>query len=300
MSDAIEAPAVDAAPEVPEGQTESKAEAVAESLAGGEKKAPEPKPAPKMHRVKVNGREIDVDEAELLESGKTATQIRRAAEERFAQAKRMLAEVEARQKKLTESPEDALSELLGGKEKFLALAEQALIRKLQLEQMDPHARAAMEARQALEAERKARMDIEQQIRDQQAQALQAQFAQEFDSQFTEALESHGLPRTPDTVRRMAQLQVKAIDMGLQLAPKDIAKIVRDDFVSEQASTLAHLSGDKLLAALGPELRKRIRAAEVASVKGKPAAAAAPAPKPADIPKRPMTQDEWREWMLRDA
>lgn len=297
MPDAIEAPVAPEAPAV-----DPKAEAAAAGISGEPKsetpKAPEPAPAQRLHKLKVSGREVEVPEDELIEAGKTAAQMRRAAAQQFEEAKRLRAEAEALKKRLTESPEDALAEALGGAEKVDALAEARLLRKLQLEQMNPDQRARLEAERALESERKARQKMEEDIKAREARALEQHMAQEFDARFTEALKENGLPKTPETVRRLAQLQRKALEMGLDLEPKRMARIILDDIAAEQSATLAQLEGERLLGALGPELRKRIRAAEVAAVKG----GGAPAPKPVapvqpERPKKALTQDEWREWML---
>jgi hypothetical protein len=82
---------------------------------------------------------------------------------------------------------------------------------------------------------------------------------------------------------MAQLAEKAIRMGLDLSMTDIARAVKQDYLTEQASSLSELSGNQLLQALGPELLKKVREADLA--RRQPVVRAA-VPPPASARPRP--------------
>lgn len=284
--------AADAAPVEPQEGQEGTTEAPA-----ADPKPPEPKPAPRTFKGRVNGREIDLSEDEVIQSGLTAAQMRRAASEQFQQAQKLRSEAEEMRKALQSDPIKAFEKELGGNGKFRELAEKYLLEQLQLEQMDPNQRARMDAEQkAKEAERRVK-EMEDGQQRQKSEALQKQYAEHYDKEFSEALKGSQLPKTTETVRRMASLARKSVEMGLQLSAKDIAGLVRQDFVAEQAAVLSAMDGDAILSILGPETMKRIRTADLARVKGAPAAPVV-APKPVATRKAGepnphlMTRDEW--------
>lgn len=255
----------------------AKTEAPISGESSSTKEAP---PAPRKFKAKVNGRELELDESEVIQSGLTAAQMRRAASEQFEQAKAQRAEAEALRQRFAKDPVAVFEEMNPGQ--FRQIAEQYLIRQLQVEQMDPTQRALLQHQQALEAERAkvAKYEADQKSAAEEAQA--AQYRQQFDSEFSAALNECGLPKTAETVRRMAQLTGKALQMGLQLTSKDIASLVKQDFLEEQVKTLSGLDGEPLLAALGEGLLKKIRTADVAKIKAaKAVATQAPA-----IPSKP--------------
>jgi hypothetical protein len=263
MSEATSAPAA------PVASTEA---SPVDSAPGTEAKAPEaPKTPPRTFKAKVNGREVELSEDEVIQSGLTAAQIRRASQEKFDKAQKTYSEIEAWKRKAKDSPEELAYELFG--DRFDEIAEQRVIKRLQMEQMDPKDRELMRAKQELEAERKKRAEYEDGQKSQREAALQRQYAEKYNTEFAEALATSGLPKTTETVRRMAQLASKALSMGLDLTAKDLVPLVRDDLAKEHTSLFGGLKGDQLLAALGPALLKEIRAADLSRLsadKPKPA------------------------------
>jgi hypothetical protein len=304
MADApVVAPVASAAPQSSPSQIDAAPDAALAAPEGQELPKPEaPKPEPRRFKAKVNGRELDLSEDEVIESGLNAAQIRRAATAAFEEAKRSRAEYEALRRKVAESPEDALAELLGGHEKLDAIAEARLIRKLQLEQMDPNQRARMEAEQrAAEMEKRAK-SLEDQQRNAYAEAQRQHYAQQFDREFGEALSTSGLPKTTETVRRMATVAKSLVERGIEFSGKQLATLVRQDILAEQAAMLGGLDGATLMGLLGADAMKKLRQADIARVKAARPAPAAPAKQQPrhsesnDPNPHLLSVDEWRKKM----
>ena len=108
------------------------------------------------------------------------------------------------------------------------------------------------------------MREQQQTAQQEAQV--ATIRQQMDKDFGDALVGENLPKTTETVRRMAQVMRAYNERGVTLEPKQAAKMVRQDIMGESVGTLGALDGDKIIAMLGPETMKKIRAADVARVR----------------------------------
>jgi hypothetical protein len=261
-----------------------------------------PVQAPRKFKAKIHGKDVELDEQEVIEAGITAAQVRRAASQQFEEAKRLRAEAEALVKRFKDDPEGALAESLGGQDRVDELATQRLIRKLQLEGMDPRDRAVREAQAQAAAAEKKRLEYEEQIKGQEATRLQQHYAQQFNDLFTAALTAKSIPATTETMRRMAGYAKSGAAMGLSI--EDSARFavqhVKQDLAAEQASIFSGLKGPALLDALGPELLKEIRAADLARLKGGGAQPAKPVGTP--VPAKPaarnnpqlLSQEEWKK------
>ena len=269
--------------------------------------APPPKPAPRTFKAKVNGKEVELPEDEVIQSGLTAAQIRRAANEQFQQAQRARQEVEAFRQGLQQQGARFLMQQMGP-EAFKRMVIEAATEEMKREQMDPAQRALLEERQRRE-------QLEEQVRQSQAQQQQAreeqaaaQYRQQYDKEFGDALTSLNLPKTTETVRRMATLMRSYLQRQIELTPAQAAQMVREDLASESAGTLGQMEGARLIEFLGADVMKKIRAADIARVKGAKAnGAPAPTPTPTERSskqnkgpnKHLLTRDEWLKAMGED-
>jgi len=253
------------APETPAAPPEAVEGSVPQPKADA-KPAEPAKPAPRTFKAKVNGRDIELPEDEVIQSGLSAAQIRRAANEQFEAAHKARAEVEAFKNGLQTQGAKFLMQQMGP-EAFRNMVIQAATEEMKREQMDPQQRALLEERQRRE-------QLEEQIRAQQQQQVQAREAQivaslqqQYDQEFGKALADYHLPKTTETVRRMAGIMKAYNQRNVTLSPAEAAQMVREDIASESVGTLGQMDGARLIEMLGPEVMKKIRAADIARVKG---------------------------------
>lgn len=229
--------------------------------AGAPTPAPTPAQTQRMLKVKLDGKEIDVPESEVLagyQQGKVANQRFQEAAALKKQADEILAFGKA-------NPKEFLAKMGMNVRQW---AEEYLIKELEVEAMSPEQKKARENEDELrkykenekkDAERKKQAEID---------GLTNQKRQEFDVMFTQALTESGLPKTPFTVKRMAELQLINIKKKLELNAQQLAKLVKEDYAAEHKSLFGALDGDQLIEALGPELVKKLSKAQIAKLKSK--------------------------------
>lgn len=281
---------VDAKPEAPKADAAPLAE-----------KAPEPK---RTRKIKVNGADEEVDEESLILAGTRAKQIEQAARRQWEEAQAVKRELDGFRNTWEQDPVAALEKLGPAARQA---AEQFLLRELQREQVkaqDPEKFELM--RQAEEAKR-LRAQVEEAQRQQQEQQVKAQqehFAGVIDQEFAAVMKEANLPKTTESVRLLAQEAMRLADLGVPPTRDQlqaIVPIVREKIGKMAQSTLSGMEGEALLKFIGPDVRRRIRDAELALLKNSKKVSAPP-PGPAarpENPRRPLTQEEWRAKYMSD-
>ena len=227
------------------------------------------------HRVKINGKESEIDYNELVSDYQT----RKAADERFKSAKQIEREAKAREDNAREAFEAmqrgdlSLVKKLVPKNRLLKFAEEYLGEYVEYESMDPKERELLE-------ERRARKDLENRLKERdetdsqrEARLLEAQAHQDLEKEMMEAVESlsHDYKVTPRLVIRIAE-QMQAALLASQKDPE--ARPMPAKVAAERASQgmkldvqeyLARAKPEVIIAMLPPKLRDAIRQADVNSV-----------------------------------
>ena len=207
--------------------------------------------APK-HRVKVDGREMEISHDELI----SGYQKSRSSDQRFQEAARKEKEVNDFFARAKEDPWSALEQL--GIDADTA-AEQRVLRKLELELMNPDAKKAYKAEQELsrlikerEAENKAKQE-------QEAQFYQQQAVQNIDSGIAQAFQSKGVKMTNGLVRQVADKQLAYLNANGSMMPFDKAlDMVIGDTKGSMAEYLSNMSIEEALQLLPPSFLDNIR------------------------------------------
>lgn len=257
-------------------------------------------------KLKVDGQEIeeeiDLNDEETL---KRHLQMSKAAQKRMSEAAKARQQAEQLVKMFQGNIKDVLkqSDKLGKKpEDIRRELEEYFAEQLEEELLSP------EQRKLRDAERIIREREEETKRAKEAEEAkfrehwQNHYAQEYDRKITEALSTSGLPKTPKTVRRMAELMSKNLDMGLDLEPKQLVDIVREDYLSEIKELFSSSDGDTLLKLLGDDVANKIRKSDLARLKAhKPTFQKQEAQAPRDEkPAKRMSTEEWLAEVRRRA
>lgn len=297
MPEAVAAPAAPApaAPATPEAAANPTAE-----LAG--EKPPEkkdepvvpPKPEVRRHKLKVDGAEVEVDDDEL----KRGYSLSQASYKRMEEVSKLKKELQGFTAAFKKDPVSVMRQLAsgeGGESKaFREQVEKFLYEEMQREKMDPRERALVEREEKLRVEEQKRTAWAEEQEAARLQAQQDYWSKKYDEDISAALAEPGigLPKTAATVGRMAELMSKALTAGIDVAAKDVARLVRDEQLKSQKELLGGLTGEQLISFLGEETVKKIRLHEVALLRKAPAAA--PAPAPAAAPKGPAPRKTMSE------
>jgi len=212
-------------------------------------------------KLKIKGREIDVDETKYHEYAQKGA----AATETWQEAAKMKKEADDFMKRLRENPKSVLADKSLGIN-FRKVAEDYIWEQLQDEQMSPHEKAQrekerrLEILEAQEAERAKSESEQQRLREHE------HYRNEYDQKISKALASSGLPRTTGTVRRIAEYMKVDIDSGVDRDPIEYIDAVRADYMEDIKELLGTVDGDTLLKMLGDDAAKKIRTSDLKRLK----------------------------------
>ncbi len=249
-------------------------------------------------KLKVDGHEveeeIDLNDEETL---KRHLQMSKAAQKRMSEAAKARREAEEivgmfkgdlksvlkNADKLGKTPEQLRKEV---EEYFAEIIED--------EMLSPEQKTIREAQRIVREREEETKRIAAEKEAKEKEELQNRYAQDYDKRISEALASSGLPKTAKTVKRMAELMYKNLDMGLDLEPQHLVQIVREDYLSEIKELFSATDGDSLLKLLGDDVANKIRKSDLARLK-----TPKPGVKPVELPReekqepqRKMSPEEW--------
>lgn len=252
-----------------QGSTQAPPAAIGQSTAAqtaspGANAQPVPATTPQEIRkikLKLDGKEVELPESEVIayaQQGKSSTQ-------RFQEASRMKQEAEQLMAFAKANPKEFFAKTGMNARDW---AEKYLVEELQREAMSPEQRKAQETedelgrykREESERKQKEKLDVEKR--------LQKEHHDKYEQVFIQALNESGLPKTPFTIKRMAELQLINLKNKYEFSPGQLAKLVREDYLAEQKATIGGLDGDQLIDFLGPELVKKLSKAQIAKLKAK--------------------------------
>jgi hypothetical protein len=251
----------------------------------------------KKFKIKVDQKEEDVEiDLNNEEELKRHIQMSRAAQKRMQEAATTRKQAEDFIKMLQTDPISVLTNPNLGVD-FRRIAEDYLYKQIVEEQLTPEQKRLQEAERIIkEREEEVKRKREDSERSQMEQ-LQNHYAQDFDKKITEALKSSNLPKTPKTVRRMAELMHRNLSHGLELEPSQLVEFVRQDYLNEIKELFGNTEGDILMSLMGDDIANKLRKADLARIKGvNPFKQPVNSQPQEDKPVKRMSKDEWREMM----
>lgn len=260
---------------------------------------------PETATVKVNGQEREI---QLPQTADEVTQLATkaaGADDVFRQASEMKKEAKQVQEQFStlvdaihNNPEEVLRQAGHDLNK---MAEEALLRQIELEKMDPSKRKELELQQREERLKQQ----EQQSQQQQRQAQTEQLTQQYTQVLREAAKQAGLPVDSQLLwERLSSEAQNRFDADpepdeLAQAAPEIVEAVRSRYYEEAPSLLKDLPADKLVEIIGEDKLKELRERDLARVKSpkqQPKAKRGVKAKQSTAPKRrkpaaPKTLDE---------
>lgn len=259
-------------------------------------------------KLKVNGKEVEMDEPEVLRRA----QLAEAADQKFQEAAKTRKQMEEFVRQLKSDPLSILTNPELGID-FKGLAEQYLGQELQRELMTPEQRELEELREFRRAQEEAAEQARQQemtaSQQREFQALQQRAAKEYDEKITEVLQQSNLPKTPRTVKRVAEMLYNAMEKGYELDINTAVDMVRGDFSTDLTELVGGLDGEGIVKFFGEDVVKKLRKHDLAQLRKLQEAAQSAAPQsPAQTFARQvrdegvekMKPDEWKEHLRKKA
>lgn len=249
--------------------------------------APKASAEPTKATIKVFGKEEEHD----LESLKKFAQIGKAGQSKFEEATKLRKEAESLKERLKNDWVGALKELgidpREATEKFLSerLREEMLSPEEKAQQAkDKEHMTLKEKLAALEAEK------EQAKYDQERQQYEAQLEKEI----PQALEKVGLPRSPASLRRIANQLMIAMEGGYEMSVEEAAELAKSEIQGELSQLLS--MGGRYEDLIPASVAEKLMEAHLGKVKSAPQykSNAPTASQPSATPKKYMTESEWKK------
>jgi hypothetical protein len=244
-------------------------------------------------RLQDGERVEEVDEQELVRRAQKAW----AAERRFQEAHKTRQQVEYLIKTLKD-PQHLWTALqhLGHDPK--KVAEQYLLQQIEEDLLTPEQRKVRDAERIIQEREVEKQQREQQEKQQRHSQLMSQYSEEYSQQIVGTLEKSGLPKSPETVKKMAEYMLIGLERGVRLAPEDVVPMVRNYFMRQISELLGQTEGDTLLSLLGEPVQKKFQEAMLRRLKpaGEPVPPGEqppPNPENAESNKPKLSMEDWR-------
>jgi hypothetical protein len=218
-------------------------------------------------KLKVGGREVELEEPEVIRKA----QLAEGAEQKFREAAEMRKQAQQFVEALRTNPMAVLTHPELGIN-FRELAEQYLGTELQKELMSPEQRELEELRSfKRQQEEAAQAQAQQQQttaqRKAEMEAVQRAQAQ-YDRDITEVLQKSQLPKSPYTVKRVAEVLMSALEKGYELDVPTAVDMVRERYVQDIQAMVGGLDGESLIKMLGDGVLGKLRKYDLARIKAK--------------------------------
>ncbi len=240
-------------------------------------------------KLKLDGQDVEMAESEVI----ALAQQGKVAGKRFQEAASLRKQAEDVIRFAKENPTEFFNRTGMNARQW---AEEYLVGELKREQMTPEQKKAheneMKLKKYADDEKAAKIQKEQADRE----ALQKQHHDNYERVFIEALGKSGLPKTPYTMKRMAELQLVNLRKKLDLTADQLVKVVKEDYANEHKMLLGGFTGDQLMEFLGPDLVKKLSKAQIAKLKAKASSGGVVAPRSTTTDSPQMS---WKDYQRRN-
>jgi len=203
-------------------------------------------------KIKVDGVEEELLEEEVVK----LAQLSKASQKRFNEAAKVKKEASELIALLKKDPRAVLEHPDIGIDS-IAWAEDILLKEMEKAKMSPEAKRAYDAEQKLKQLEKEKEEAAEQEKHRESLKLQAKHTKLYEEEIQKALEKSGIPKTTESVARMARYMEIALENEVELGAEQAATLVRQDYVGDIVLMLNQLDGESLLGLLGEDVATKI-------------------------------------------
>jgi hypothetical protein len=247
--------------EKPSVQKEDKKETQKEAVTENEVTKQEEKAAEVRRKLKIKGRELEVDDAKYHEYAQKGA----AATETWQEAAKMRKDAEDFFQRLQDDPISVMKDPKLS-DKMRKAAEDFIWEKIQDEQTSPEEKAQREAQSKAQKWDEQEKQKQQQIQQQQEEQENSFLMEDYDKKVTTALTNSRLPKTTGTVRRMVDYLTQDIEAGVNRDPAEYADAVYSDYIQDVSELFEPMEGEQIMKILGEKILKKIRESDIKRLK----------------------------------
>jgi len=240
--------------------------AIASKKAEGEKLTKSEAKILKEYKLKVNGRDETIKfDPTNEEEVKSWLQKGRASDQKFQEAAEVRKAAMSFIEELRKNPRKVLSDpnINIDLKKF---AEEIMNDQIAEMEKSPEQKEREKLQKELQKMKDEREQEKKEFETKEMARLNDEHERQIESDISSALDIGGLPKTPRTVRTMADYMMVALENGINLTAKEIIPIVKNTTLSEFKEVVSSLTDDQLEDFLGKEVLGRLRKKNVAKAK----------------------------------
>lgn len=228
--------------------------------------------AKKAWKLKVAGKDVDVDETELLKRA----QMGYSADEKWQEAAKMRKQMDSFIQQLQKDPAKALEQMGFNVDE---MAERRIQQRIEEMQKSPQQIEKEKIERELSELKAEREREKEEFRSKEMERLQSKYASEIESDISSALDSgsHGLPKSPYIVKRIADTMILAMQEGrrtnnkqlMEIKAADVLGYVQDE-ISRELGEMYQVAPDEVFEKLvGKDRLNKYRRAKVSKTTKKP-------------------------------
>lgn len=245
----------------------------------GEESGEQPKPTPaeikkiKKLKLKFNGKEIEEDlpfEVEEQHADWLIKQRQKAmlADHKSREYSQLENEVGAFIQELRKNPKKALQNPAIGLD-IKELAASILQEEIERSQKTPEQLRVEEAEAKLQELMAEREKEKQELEARQLEMLTEREYERYDNLMSSALESSDLPKSPYVVKKMTEYMIMAVENGIDVDPKDILPIIRQEIHSDIQQMFGAMPAELIEQIVGKETLGKLKKNRVATANKPP-------------------------------
>lgn len=267
----------------------------------------EAREAIRKHKVKVMGKELEVDEEELKRGYSHQQAANKAMQEGLKKQKQF--EEILKELKNPKTIVEALKKLGHDPRKF---AEEYLGGELEVEMLDPRDRKLREYESKLKQYEEMKAMEEEEKNRSHMESLKQKFAEKYTKDFTEALTKHKIPVNKRTISSIASYvqesariaQAEGFPASSVLTVDEAAQLVQSDLAEVARTIASDADAEYLINLLGEDVANKIRKYDLSRVKDPNAGAKTPveqgekSTRSERNSKERMGHREWRDFNRR--
>ena len=238
----------------------------------------------------------DKEYKSMLSSYKQAIHYNNATRE----AKNQQAQIQQFVQSFQTDPKGTLKQMFQSNNKQLQqIAEEIILEQMEEEMLDPREKELRELRAEKERYARELEEEKKRIEQQEQERLSQQYAQQFEQDIINVLETSSLPKTENTVKRLAQYKLVGLQKGMDIPFSKIAEMVQRDIETEIQQLFGSGKIEQLTRLLGEDKLKEIRKQDLERVK-KLGSSPAPKPQPESSGKKEtsISPEEFRRQALK--
>jgi len=223
-------------------------------------------------KIKVDGVEYDEelpfeipDDAKSVDYMRKQLQMSKSSHKRYQEHAKLERDVNEFLEVLRNNPEQVLSDPSLGID-IKKLAQQVIEREIENAKKSPEQLEREKLEQELKALRDEREKEKKDGEAKRREMLEEQAFQRYDSQLDAALAKSDIPKSPYTIKRIADWMMLAIENDIDVSPEEVIPLVRDEFINDTRAMFGSMPLEVIEGIVGKDTLNKIRKQTVAAKK----------------------------------